>query len=1210
MKKSSLFFALPLFLLAASCAKESFMEVNADPNLIPLNIAGSIDQQHTKATADGFVDKDAIGLYAVNYTENNTVAGTLQVSGNQADNVKYVFDETNHKWTPVKSVYYKDVNTNADIYLYYPYQASISNMTAGNFEVSKDQSSEKTATSLSGYEASDFLWGKKAGVVPSEASVGVNLSHKMAAVKVTLAEGEGFEDGEFESLEKSIILTNTTRKATINYATGEVTKLGDPQMDGIVMCPQESGTWRAVVVPQTVAAGTQLFSITVNGISYAFKQAQDVEYPAGKQTNVTIKINCKAHTGEYEFVLTSTNIVDWVEDRNTHGGEARQYFVVNVETAGTLGRTIKAAGKNPDKIKNLKVCGSITSSDYYFMRDSMAILESLNLKECESLCPDPTGYNVLANWSKSQFVNEEDAASQYAWLVEQYGEPHVVDADGYCRWYREGVPPKRAMIPAGAFEQKKSLYNVELPEYLEYIEEFAFAGSNISGTLVIPEDVVEIRGAAFNGCTMLTGVQLSSKLQKIKDSAFYGCSSLSGRFDLPNSLKEIGSSAFSGCKFTGSLHLPDGLESLSPFAFDGCSSLIGDLIIPENIKEIPAYCFYCCGFNGHLDLNNVTSISASAFDNCHFQGELVIPEGVTSLGENAFYSNGFSSVIFPSTLRQIGRGAFSRNARITEHIEFPEGLLTIGDHAFSDCSTLQGVSFPSTLLSIGQNAFANCYAISKMVCTATQVPNVLPGAFDGVAKDNFTLEVPANMVSRYQAAEGWGDFRRIAGHYDFSVSRDLMRGLNAERSCTYTLRCPSGMNWSIESKPDWITVSPASGTGKTDVTVTMTEMPRTSNPMMNPDNIYEQIGTGRNGEVVFLLDGKDYRSVLAVEQYDSDYQDGQALTLQTATKGRGIDIVYIGDGYDARDIATGTYSTNVTDGTGHFFDIEPYRTYREYFNVRAIVTLSDDSGIGTVNTVKDSRFGSTFTQNRILLRNPDGCLQYVSDAIKGIEIPKTLVILLQNSSVYEGMCYMFGDGSAVACCPISADAYPYDYRGIIQHEAGGHGFGKLGDEYIYHNAFIQTCDCMDCEHPKSNYDPGSTFGNFKSLGWYRNLDMESDVNSVPWKHMIFDSQFSDYVDMFEGGYMHSRGIFRSEAISCMNNNIPYYSAISRQAMVERIMEYAGEEFSYEAFKAKDSNAFGTMTKSMSSKRLPFGEYIPDGKEHTYPIYAGDRPNLK
>ena len=36
----------------------------------------------------------------------------------------------------------------------------------------------------------------------------------------------------------------------------------------------------------------------------------------------------------------------------------------------------------------------------------------------------------------------------------------------------------------------------------------------------------------------------------------------------------------------------------------------------------------------------------------------------------------------------------------------------------------------------------------------------------------------------------------------------------------------------------------------------------------------------------------------------------------------------------------------------------------------------------------------------------------------------------------------------------------------------------------------------------------------------------------------------------------------------MNNNIPYFSAISRQAIVERIMLYAGEDFTLENFYAK------------------------------------------
>ena len=207
---------------------------------------------------------------------------------------------------------------------------------------------------------------------------------------------------------------------------------------------------------------------------------------------------------------------------------------------------------------------------------------------------------------------------------------------------------------------------------------------------------------------------------------------------------------------------------------------------------------------------------------------------------------------------------------------------------------------------------------------------------------------------------------------------------------------------------------------------------------------------------------------------------------------------------------------------------------------------------------------------------------------------------------------MYGDGSALACCPVSTEAYPCDFRGIIQHEAGGHGFGKLGDEYIKHNAFIQSCKCCDhCDHPANEYDYDSEFGVNKALGWYKNLSMFSDVNLVPWSHLIYNPQYSDYVDIFEGGYMHSRGVFRSEATSCMNNNIPYYSAISRQAIVERIKAYAGEEFNLEDFYVHDNNSIGTKSVlSLPSDRTFGVDPLFHRGSGLGPVYMGEHPNVK
>ena len=87
------------------------------------------------------------------------------------------------------------------------------------------------------------------------------------------------------------------------------------------------------------------------------------------------------------------------------------------------------------------------------------------------------------------------------------------------------------------------------------------------------------------------------------------------------------------------------------------------------------------------------------------------------------------------------------------------------------------------------------------------------------------------------------------------------------------------------------------------------------------------------------------------------------------------------------------------------------------------------------------------------------------------------------------------------------------------------------------------------------------------------------MHEVPWTHLIFDKRYSNYVDIFEGGFMHSKGVFRSEQNSCMNNNIPYYNAISRESIVKRIMEYAGESYSFEEFVKNDKTDISINTRS-------------------------------
>lgn len=101
------------------------------------------------------------------------------------------------------------------------------------------------------------------------------------------------------------------------------------------------------------------------------------------------------------------------------------------------------------------------------------------------------------------------------------------------------------------------------------------------------------------------------------------------------------------------------------------------------------------------------------------------------------------------------------------NIVFPEGLVLIGKSAFDSCSQIPSIELPSTIQMIGQAAFNGCSNLSNIICNAVEPPAVMQGAFNGVAKDNFTVEVPAQSVTRYKTESGWSDFRRIAAHYDF-----------------------------------------------------------------------------------------------------------------------------------------------------------------------------------------------------------------------------------------------------------------------------------------------------------------------------------------------------------------------------------------------------------------------------------------------------------
>jgi hypothetical protein len=177
--------------------------------------------------------------------------------------------------------------------------------------------------------------------------------------------------------------------------------------------------------------------------------------------------------------------------------------------------------------------------------------------------------------------------------------------------------------------------------------------------------------------------------------------------------------------------------------------------------------------------------------------------------------------------------------------------------------------------------------LNSIVCNPLEPLYITARTFEGVAKDNFALEVPENAIDKYKNAIGWRDFKRITAHHELVCNISQLSALNSKSTRTLILYAEG--DWVVQSKPDWCNLSTMSGSKKTELTLAIQEMAK---------------GTpNRSGEIVFKLNNKDYTTKCTISQYNYEYAEDQVVTLQNHTKGNGVNLVFLGDGFDAKDIS-------------------------------------------------------------------------------------------------------------------------------------------------------------------------------------------------------------------------------------------------------------------------------------------------------------------
>ena len=1134
-------FCLAAVLLLAGCSEHESLQQDTGRR-VRIDIRGEVQQEYvTRANDGGFADGDNIGVFIVNRDGGNAVA--MKAEGNHADNVKFTYDVASGLWTGAYDLYWKDLSTSVDAYSYYPFNSSLSSVEAFSVAIREKQQSVADGEVLSGYEASDILWAKAENVAPGN-TIHLKHQHVMAGVQVILEQGSGFTADSWNTLQKVVLIENTRVNAQVNLSTGAVS-LADETVKTII--PQQNGSvWRAVVAPQTIAANKRLLNITVDGTSYEFKRSSQTTLLSGKLHKFTIKVDKREPAGDYEFTLISEAITPWENDKESHNGAAREYITINVNEGEYIGDVVERMNLDPKEIINLKLTGVILGSQSFdYIHKNMENLVAINMKTLRT---------------KNQYTFRW----QGGWGDIPYG----------LKDYNDDY------IPFEAFDRMWYLSYLILPDSLKGISGRAFNQTNLRGSLILPEGLKYIGGEAFAQVRALTGeLYIPSTVEYIGDGAF--CyTELSGEVVLPEHMNFLGGNVFKECKFlTGQIHIPEGLDELNTsFAPNMTAKVVQ---IPQGVKKVK-------GLGGQpasvVIPEGVEEIGQYAFSNLpSLQGDIKIPSTVRVIGGEAFVNTSISHISLPEGLEFIQGSTFYGCRYLQDTITIPSTVIQIQSHAFHDCEKLNAVVLPKRLEEIKEGAFENCRSLYYVQCLNPEPPILNSSSFNGVEKNECALVVPEGSVDAYRNAVGWKEFKRISAYRNF-VCRPMQAKL-LNKSNTRTIVLNSDGNWKITSCPDWIHPSKTSGFKKTELTVTIDALAHGS--------------ADREGSIIFTLTdktdagGKAITCDYKVKQFNYEYEEDGQAQLQKATKGTGINIVFVGDGYDAEDIAKGSFLEDMKEGMEYFFAVEPYKTYKEYFNVYADFALSYESGVcSNVNIWRQTKFGTTYgsgANGRLGIKDIDVFNYVLNDvvnsAITDANVNQSLIICVPNDNAYEGVTALYGSGAAIAFVPHSRFDYPNDYRGLIQHEAGGHGFGKLGDEYVYHRDNIWTCSCICCAH-------ADHVAADKTLGWYRNLSLNGKYKEIDWTHLIFDSRYGDIVDIYEGAYMHGRGIYRSEVNSCMNNNVPYYNTISRQAIVERIMEYSGGTFDFETFVSKDSRAMGEKFLTRSG-----GNGSADGAMH-------------
>ena len=322
-----------------------------------------------------------------------------------------------------------------------------------------------------------------------------------------------------------------------------------------------------------------------------------------------------------------------------------------------------------------------------------------------------------------------------------------------------------------------------------------------------------------------------------------------------------------------------------------------------------------------------------------------------------------------------------------------------------------------------------------------------------------------------------------------------------------------------------------------------------------------------------------------------------------------VDMVVLPDGFTADQREQ--FESYAASAIDLLFTVEPYKSYKDYFNVYFIWEASKQEGgsvtdgNSNITEYHDTAFGTRWGNDSYndMKADESKVYSFVSahcpDIVRGdLTIDEVPIVIIVNDERYGGKAYSTSSGRTYCIVPMTYGGdiiyggYPTllpmtdepvtgdynsairsrtqedtdevgvasgNWRNTLLHEFGGHSFGRLADEYWY-NEWKTSQDDID-HHSWSIPYKLNIAGRYNSIPWQELLDRKA---SLVAKNVLYDR-----IGVFQGADVSLFNRWRSEKVSCMIDNRAYYSAWQRILIARRISELAGLSFDLDTFLATD-----------------------------------------